>query len=749
MINYYKQIISLVFVVISTSVLSQNEFITHWSAPMDTLITIKTKASSGPYNYTVSWQSLSTPSFTGSVNNQTGDYVILNVPNGDTIEVKISGVFPHFHMRYGDQRNFLTKVVQWGNIQWGNMSWAFEGCEKMILTATDSPDLSLVTSMEGMFAGCKLFNQSINSWDVSNVTDMRDLFASDSLFDKPLDNWDVSNVTTMENMFSGARNFNQPIDNWNVSNVTNMKMMFALTKHFNQPLNSWDVFAVTNMYGMFNGAEVFNQPLDDWNVSNVTNMSQMFLNSPIFNQPINTWVVSNVTRTNEMFKNAISFKETLEDWDVSSVLYMYEMFSGAISFNKPVNDWDVSNVISMNKMFFGASYFNQALNNWDISSVTDMTDMLSGATELSYCHYDDALIAWKALPVVPTNITLGAVGIKYSMKAQNARNLLGVFHNWTITDNGIETDAIVVDLTTSNNSFCVGNSTVLNATSTFPGTFFTWNENLSPLNQHTVNPMVTTEYIVTGADVYGCKDSDTLEVVVIQLPNIVLQASQLEICVGDTVTLTASGGDVYSWNLILGSAPSNELTPVLTTEYIVVGENASGCISSDTLSVVVNDLPSVDLQANELTICEGGTVNLTASGAQTYSWNQGLSAGATKNVSPTSSTEYIVLGTDVNGCESTDSIFITVEECLSTTALDTDLIKIYPNPASELVIIQGEGLTSAFQWIHVLDITGKLAMTLKISQYEETIPVAELTDGIYFINLVGSQNKTFKIEVKR
>ena len=114
MTNYYKQTISLFFILISSSLFSQNEFITRWSAPVDTLITIKTKASSGPYNYTVSWQSLSTPAFNGSVTGQTADYVIPNVIAGEVIEVKISGLFPHFYMRYGDQRNFLKEVTHWG-----------------------------------------------------------------------------------------------------------------------------------------------------------------------------------------------------------------------------------------------------------------------------------------------------------------------------------------------------------------------------------------------------------------------------------------------------------------------------------------------------------------------------------------------------------------------------------------------------------------------------------------------------------
>ncbi len=820
MTHYFKHVICIFSIFFSFSLFSQNEFITHWSAPVDSVITIPTRFSSAPYNYTVSWQSLTTPAFNGSVSGQTGNYVISNVPANDTIEVKISGVFPHFYMRYGDQRNFLTKVTQWGDNQWQDMSWAFEGCEKLILTATDTPDLTAVTSMEGMFSGCKMFNQPINDWDVSNVTNMNDLFSSDSLFNQPLNTWNVSNVTKINDMFSGALAFNQPLNSWDVSNITTMKMVFAGAISFNQPLANWDVSQVTNMYGMFNEATAFNEPLNSWDVSNVINMERMFLNAAVFDQPIGSWNVSNVLRTNEMFLNAIAFNQPIDSWDVSSVEYMYEMFRGAIAFNQALNNWDVSNVTSMNMMFYGASAFNQAINNWDISNVIDMTDMLSGAISLSYCHYDDALIAWKSLPNVPTNISFGAVGVKYSMKGQNSRNLLNTYHNWTLIDDGIA-NGIEVSVTASNNGFCIGNMSTLEATSNVLGTSYIWNEGLPALDGHTVTPLVTTDYVVIGTDILGCKDSDTITVVVNQLPNILLQANQTTICERDTVTLTVTGGNDYFWNESLDPVASNLATPLVSTEYIVIGIDAHGCENSDTLTVNVNpapivvlqsnnsvickgettsltasgaelytwnqglndgaaqsvapigttnyivvgtdlqgcknsdtlkvlvhDLPLVTLQANKLVICEGQSVDLLASGASTYTWNNGLSAGANKTVSPSTSLEYVVVGKDVNGCENSDSLFITVENCLSVYETKAENVVVYPNPASDFITIKGTDLGSAFHTVQVVNLAGKILYFSQIMHAEISIDVSNLLNGIYFVQLIGSQNKTFKVEVK-
>lgn len=60
------------------------------------------------------------------------------------------------------------------------------------------------------------------------------------------------------------------------------------------------------------------------------------------------------------------------------------------------------------------------------------------------------------------------------------------------------------------------------------------------------------------------------------------------------------------------------------------------------------------------TICSGSSTTLTASGANTYLWSNGLGTSTSINVSPTNSTTYTVTGTDSNNCTNTANINITV-----------------------------------------------------------------------------------------
>ncbi|MDT8411823.1 MAG: S8 family serine peptidase [Vicingaceae bacterium] len=133
-------------------------------------------------------------------------------------------------------------------------------------------------------------------------------------------------------------------------------------------------------------------------------------------------------------------------------------------------------------------------------------------------------------------------------------------------------------------------------------------------------------------------------------------------------------GSSYSWNpfgfmgwgqctgiLSLGSVvPSTETTTVTVTDM-------NGCIGlNGTASFTVQSVnpPTISIARSSATICEGQSVQLTASGANTYVWSPatGLSSttGTIVTATPSTTTTYTVIGTDVNGCTNTFSATITV-----------------------------------------------------------------------------------------
>ncbi|GAB5421983.1 MAG: hypothetical protein Crog3KO_25860 [Crocinitomicaceae bacterium] len=199
----------------------------------------------------------------------------------------------------------------------------------------------------------------------------------------------------------------------------------------------------------------------------------------------------------------------------------------------------------------------------------------------------------------------------------------------------------------------------------------------------------TTTYTVNGTDANGCVNTDQVDVTVNPLP-IVSAGEDFAVCEGLEVTLTAVGSPNLVWggNVVNGVA----FVPNGTQEYVVYDTLSTGCSASDTIEVVVNDNPIVS--APDAEICPGEGVTLNGAGAVTYSWNNGVIDGET--FYPTQSGEYIVTGTDANGCEARDTSFVRVLEApiVAFKILDLSLTTIDPTTGFQN---QTTGATS-YEW---------------------------------------------------
>ena len=356
------------------------QFKTKWIvAQANTSITIPVGGYGG--TYTVDWGD-------GNITTQSGDatHTYKSIPSGYRHDISISGDFKRFWLG-GDSSSAakLVEVTQWGNATWQSMSEMFEGAINLDrISADDTPDLSGVTDMSGMFQGAQRFGlnaktAALSGWNVSGVTDMSYMFQGAYNFKGDIPSWDVSKVTDMSHMFERS-GFNGDISSWDVSKVTDMSHMFSSNIHFNGNISAWDVSRVTNMDDMFSSAIAFNGDISRWDVSKVTGMVHMFSGAIAFNGNISAWDVSRVTNMHSMFNSAIAFNGDISRWDVSKVTGMVHMFSGATAFNGNISAWDVSGVTTMQGMFRGATAFNGNISAWDVSGVTTMQSMFGNAT---------------------------------------------------------------------------------------------------------------------------------------------------------------------------------------------------------------------------------------------------------------------------------------------------------------------------------------------------------------------------------
>lgn len=359
------------------------DFISEWTFDEPATQITFSAQTDGQVNYTWS-TSPSGNSGSGSFTRTLPTEVTLSDLEIETDDVVTIAMEPQnlerFFMGYGEDSDHLTDVVQWGAVEWTSMHNTFSGCENLIISANDNPNLANVTDMTSMFSGATIFNEDISDWDVSNVTMLYYLFYNAVQFNQDLNSWDVSSVTLMNSTFFNAAAFNGDITGWDVSNVNDMSNMFRGAESFNRDIGGWTLSDDVVLSSMFAGAVTFNQDISGWNFSNVIYMGGMFHGAESFNQDIGNWDVSGITVMKRVFSEAVSFNQDIGNWDVSSVEDMTDMFNDADSFNQDIGGWDVSNVLDMEGMFGNNDAFNQDIGDWDVSNVLFMRDMFGNAT---------------------------------------------------------------------------------------------------------------------------------------------------------------------------------------------------------------------------------------------------------------------------------------------------------------------------------------------------------------------------------
>ena len=170
-----------------------------------------------------------------------------------------------------------------------------------------------------------------------------------------------------------------------------------------------------------------------------------------------------------------------------------------------------------------------------------------------------------------------------------------------------------------------------------------------------INPTVTTTYSITASN--ACSANVTDEIVINITPEITLDAgSDVAICSGETVELTATGTGPFNWNTGETTASIN-VSPSSTTTY-TVSSGTGSCAKTDDVVVMVNESPSVNL-GNDINICFGESVTLTASGTGDFLWSTGETTSSI-TVNPILTTTYSVTSNNGTCLEASDQIVVSV-----------------------------------------------------------------------------------------
>ena len=233
-------------------------------------------------------------------------------------------------------------------------------------------------------------------------------------------------------------------------------------------------------------------------------------------------------------------------------------------------------------------------------------------------------------------------------------------------------------------------------------------------------------------------------------------SASVSFCEGDSATLNAvaSGGvGPYNYFWVCGSSTcslsdatiANPVAkPTASRTYEVLATDARLCSSPvQTVTVTVSPNPTVDAGA-DVSIFEGNSIRLQATPTwlASYSWTPFGNSIPDPLVSPTETTTFVLVASNVEGCTATDSVTVTVSE---RPPLDENRINNLFTPngdgANDTWMING---LDAVVDVSVYNRWGNLVYEQKNYQnnWDGTNEGEPLPDGTYYYQVtIGGQSE--------
>ncbi len=165
---------------------------------------------------------------------------------------------------------------------------------------------------------------------------------------------------------------------------------------------------------------------------------------------------------------------------------------------------------------------------------------------------------------------------------------------------------------------------------------------------------LTGTYSLTVSNEFGCEMSDDI---LVQFNNYAVinlhTGDTIYSCIGNTVTLDPQQGIEWLWS---DSSTESTLDVETSDWYYVTVTVDGGCEGNDSVYVLFNTLPAIDLGENQA-FCDGLSAVLTAPDAVEYLWNTGE---ITQSITIDTASVYSCTITDINGCMNSDEMTLAI-----------------------------------------------------------------------------------------
>jgi len=284
-------------------------------------------------------------------------------------------------------------------------------------------------------------------------------------------------------------------------------------------------------------------------------------------------------------------------------------------------------------------------------------------------------------------------------------------------------------------NICQGDDLTLTVASSYmdPNTTYVWTFNGNVIVGQTGNSISVNQtgaYAVTVSNGTCTQNSSAIQVTVFE-PTISSTNNDNTLCPGSSLTLTASSGTTFQWQLNgvdIPGATNATYSATVGGTYTVVASDGN-CSTTSGNFVITEIVPTVSGENGASEFCPGSSILLTSSLGSSYQWQlNGVNiVGATNQTySATAPGNYTVVVTTTDGsCTSTSAVFV-LTEILPIVTSSTGGNELCPG--SSITLSSSAGLN--YQWqLNGVNIAGATNQTLVVTEGGSYTVISTTLDG--------------------
>lgn len=342
---------------------------------------------------------------------------------------------------------------------------------------------------------------------------------------------------------------------------------------------------------------------------------------------------------------------------------------------------------------------------------------------------------------VTLNASSGVFGSTYTWSpavtsgSTYSANTAGTY-SVVVSNNGCtESDTIVISTLPApvvalgnDTTLCDGSTLTLDATSTASNVTYLWSDGSST---PTLTVTAAGNYQVTASSSNGCATTNDITIFyqAIPMPNL---GNDTTLCQGETITLDATTSPTGFINWSDGTGDPT-ITVSNSGTYSVTVTTSIGCAGTDSVSINYSNV-NVDFGADTLDLINANPLTLDAGNAgATYLWNTGET---TQTISVNATGTFDVTVTDIYGCSASGAVVVV--NTTSTEGIVNGQINIYPNPASQYIVVETNEANVVFA--RIMDVSGRVLTAVNV-QNQAQINIENLANGLYFLQFSNREGE--------